>query len=374
MTSARTIYVHVGLPKAGSTTLQTFFMANRSRLAAQGVVYPASGPYHHKVAHHVWARAMKGDRFGYWWMPPGDPRYAIEPLHRALIDDIEAAPQPKVLLSAEELWHPAVPATLGALFADRPWTVRVLVYVRRQDDLLISAYNQCVKTLDPRLPDRETIGGIDEFVATELSDPDSLFDLRPILEGFIAAFGPESLIVRPVEPDQLVGGCLVDDALTALGLDPDDDYERPARLNASLPQSLIELIHRFNQRNRLDRKSQLSFNFGLRRLPEAMPLADYPPLSGAARRTIIDRFAPGNAWVAREVLGRSDGRLFHAPLPPNDDGPAPRPTLGADDIACAVARIWAHEQARLDTLEARRAELRAELGSEGSAASIGGTR
>ena len=62
----KTLYIHIGMPKAGSTSLQTFFTLNRARLQAHGVDYPDRGIYFHKVAHHVWARALKGPRFGFW--------------------------------------------------------------------------------------------------------------------------------------------------------------------------------------------------------------------------------------------------------------------------------------------------------------------
>ena len=62
-----------------------------------------------------------------------------------------------VLLSAEELWHPAAPQALADVFVDRPWSVQILAYLRRQDHMMLSAYNQCVKTLDPRLPEERRL-------------------------------------------------------------------------------------------------------------------------------------------------------------------------------------------------------------------------
>lgn len=356
----RTVWVHVGLPKAGSTSLQTFLMANRARLAVHGVDYPATGPYHHKVAQHVWARAMKGPRFGYWWMSADEPAHGLDAVHQALVADIDASPHRTIVLSAEELWHPVVPGQLARLFADSPWRLKILVYLRRQDDLLVSAYNQCVKTLDPRLPDRETIGTLDDFIATELADSGSLFRFAPLLDAFADAVGRENVHVRVFEKTRLAGGDLIDDALATLGVPADPAFERPARLNASVPQSLVDLTQAFNARNALPRRRQLSFNYGLRRLPEVMPLPDYAPIPAATRRAIVAHFAEGNAYVARTFCGRPDGRLFDA-SPPDDDAESSRPAPpDASAIACAVARIWAFEQDQLEAQIARRAALEAQ--------------
>ncbi|MEM9453165.1 MAG: hypothetical protein AAGF11_03240 [Myxococcota bacterium] len=358
----RTLFVHIGLPKAGSTSLQHFFMTNRALLERQGVAYPAAGAYHHQVAQHVWARALKGPRYQYYWIEPDDARYHVDALQQELLDHIAASPCPTVMLSAEELWHPAIPPKLADAFADGPWTTKILIYARRQDHLLLSAYNQCVKTLDPRVVDREHVESLEVLVRDELASTRPFFALYPTLRDYAERFGRDNVLVRVLEREQLVNGDLFDDVLSVLGLRPDDRLERPKRLNASLPQQLIDVVDQLNRRSTLPRGPQLSFNYRLRHLAEMMPLQDYAPLSAARRREILARFEDDNARVAQEFLDRSDGRLFFEPWPDPNEAWAPPPALTPELMTRAVARLWEAEDARTRALREKLAQRQQELG------------
>ena len=357
----KTLYIHVGMPNVGSTTLQTFFTKNQAQLENQGIYYPTKGIYHQKIAHHVWAKSLKGPYFYYWWMNEDDPQYRIELIQANLVKDITASSCSKVLLSAEDLWHLDVPKKLGNLFKGSQWSIKILAYLRRQDDALISAYNQCVKTPDPRMTNQEAMGNIESFVQTELQDPQSIFCLFPMLSRFAEVFGQENIIVRVLERDQLVDGDLLKDALKVLGLSMEDSFEPVEDLNTSQPQSLIDILYLLNKRSNQPRDRHLKFNWRLRRIVQTMHLPDYPPLSPAMRRGIMDHFREDNAKVAKEFLGRADGQLFLNPEPDlNEEWTLP-PEISAKTMACAATHFWKAEQERLDELRTARADLKERL-------------
>jgi hypothetical protein len=59
------VYVHVGLPKTGTTSIQEFLWFNRSATAAMGVRYP--GHIYHAQPHA--AMDLQGERYRTWWEP-----------------------------------------------------------------------------------------------------------------------------------------------------------------------------------------------------------------------------------------------------------------------------------------------------------------
>ena len=50
---ARTVFFHVGLPKTGTTYLQTMMWHNRAELARQGVLLPGESS-----RQHLWASGV----------------------------------------------------------------------------------------------------------------------------------------------------------------------------------------------------------------------------------------------------------------------------------------------------------------------------
>lgn len=62
----RKVYLHIGAPKTGSTSIQEVFAKNRSNLREQGYIYPGKGLDHHflyfasKAPREKWPRHFKG--------------------------------------------------------------------------------------------------------------------------------------------------------------------------------------------------------------------------------------------------------------------------------------------------------------------------
>lgn len=60
---ARRVFLHIGLPKTGTTFLQTTMWANRPLLAAQGLLYPGQ----QRLDHYVALRDVRRNRTGGAW-------------------------------------------------------------------------------------------------------------------------------------------------------------------------------------------------------------------------------------------------------------------------------------------------------------------
>ena len=133
-----TIYMHCGLHKTGSTTLQLAFFNQADTLRNHGILYPQSGlmpswPGHHQIA----------------WQLTGDPRFCPDYGDlNSLFDEIDNF-NGKVVLSSEDFesclddetcW---LPLLQFAKSSKRPLVF--VVYVRNQSEYLESLYLQLLK-------------------------------------------------------------------------------------------------------------------------------------------------------------------------------------------------------------------------------------
>ena len=59
----RQIYLHIGFPKTGTTSIQTWLTEHAAALAAHGVLYPAIGRdgQEYQYGHHRLARSWSRD-------------------------------------------------------------------------------------------------------------------------------------------------------------------------------------------------------------------------------------------------------------------------------------------------------------------------
>ena len=139
----KTLYLHIGMHKTGTTALQTFFSLNERTLATRGVCYPEVGRSKPSVAHHDIANSIKGPPF-----PLREPARSAD----AYICDLQGcfSSFPNIVLSSE-IFMRFVPAfgdhlglNLSALdaLASIADVVKIIVYLRRQDDNLESFYSK----------------------------------------------------------------------------------------------------------------------------------------------------------------------------------------------------------------------------------------
>ena len=89
-----TLFIHTGLHKTGTTSLQKAFFDNRRVLARQGLLYPDTGlsPNPGNWGHHELALALRQQESG-------------EALWQALRAEADASGLDRVLVSSETLSH-----------------------------------------------------------------------------------------------------------------------------------------------------------------------------------------------------------------------------------------------------------------------------
>lgn len=302
-----TVWIHIGTGKTGTSSIQMFLRRNSQALRAQRYIYPRLGasrsPVHHNLMHQ-----LRGNR-----------RFqANEETWEAIAELAGERPGHHLVLSSEAL-HQANAgqvAQIRQLLA--PFEVRIVVYLRRQSDMLESWFLQQLKTSKPRSP---TIGEFADTVAPSL-------DYAAMLAPWAHCFGHAAVHVRIFEPASFVNGDLIDDFCCSIGLQAPSTSPIPGYVaidshNTSPGAYALALQEALRQRLKASQDSplpveelQFAASAILHSAMRQFPNDGRPGLLDAdARQTFDARFANSNAHVLERYLHNDRPTLFRAAAP-----------------------------------------------------------
>jgi hypothetical protein len=303
------VILHNGTGKAGTSTVQFFLRDNRAALAESGVLYPRTpgGGRHSQLglsakpdaemrASPEWPRQRQSE--------PDELRRFVR---RRLVAEIEESGLGRVLLSDEVIFGASLP-TLRRLahFCRRIGpSLRLVTYLRRQDDHLVSRYQEEVK-----------VGGVarlDEWASQDLSD---FYDYHRRLTRHREIFAPDTLVVRRFEPSSFTDGSLLQDFLDAAGIGVRASALRPVEnQNRSLSAEAVEFLRLVNLL-RVEREGARVGQIDNRDLVARLaPERSGPTLTLPEEDLdrFMSRWEDSNQAVAREFLDDPSGRLFREP-------------------------------------------------------------
>ena len=187
------IWLHIGSPKTGTTSLQGFLNANQEMLRAEcGVNFMTSGRSH--IAHNQLATSARMGQTG--------------PLFDKIAAEADAMPDHTHIISSELLFNPFTTRRLTRAVPDMmKGRTKVICYLRRQDHYVEALYKQFLK--NGRIPpDREAF----------LKDCLRIVRYLDGLNAYARAFGAENVCVRPFSTSRLTGGDVVMDFAKVVGL------------------------------------------------------------------------------------------------------------------------------------------------------------
>lgn len=208
------IYLHIGRNKAGSTSLQDFFLAQRDALAAAGLRYCLFGHLKDSV--------------------PGVLGFQTQ---FELAAHARAGADPAYLVSNEFMFGWPLDYTDSMAAGLAGFDVRIIAYIRPYGAWIRSAYADAVKNGEnSRDFDRYL-----DWMAPRIS-------AWPYLEGWGEAFGWDRVRIRSLDPADLVGGELIGDCLTALNLEP-ALATGAARSNQAPDWPVVEMLRRLITRD-----------------------------------------------------------------------------------------------------------------------------
>jgi len=221
------LILHIGGGKCGSSAIQDYLAANHAKMMQNGVLTPdqtlgTKGPF-------------KSEQI-FFFENLDLTHNATEVLREKfanLLGFMNKKGQHTLIVSAENLSQLSfVPAVLARVVLSIFDDVRVVFYVRRQDDYMISAWQQWgLKTY------RDIITYIDE-------EARPMADWAALLAPWEAAFGPDRLIVRPFQRNRMVDGDVVEDFLSVLNLPHKGCIPLSKLSNRSFDEHLGDMAHR----------------------------------------------------------------------------------------------------------------------------------
>ena len=240
------IVVHIGLPKCGSSTIQTFLNANDEALRALSVDYPRVGRLK-RLAHHNFANELKGR---------GDKFNPISGRVENLPEHVRNSPFATTVLSSEGFATCAAESVerLGRVLKSAGRPVRIIMVIRN----LVS---QAPSTYAQRVRHGHNTHDFDTFFDQWLND--DRFSPFGIAKRWADVFGWDAMRLRVLDPSRLLNGDLIDDFLDALDLDPNAAalraLPRQPRVNESAGWMTLEAIRAlFGGRSGLDRDHPLT--------------------------------------------------------------------------------------------------------------------
>jgi hypothetical protein len=210
------LYIHVGMPKTGSSAIQAFLALNFEFLAKNNMVYP-------------WHPG-----FGQAFQTSSGNAHQLHDLiinsnydhFSNLMNDVKYE---KVILSSEFLFHTIrlAPEKFAKFF--EAYDIHVICYIRRIDDFLESCINQLIKNH----------GMIDYSNFDSIIDDHDYATTLIKLEKYIPI---EKIIIRIYDVSNFTGGTIYSDFSSCLNLDINDDIlvYPDKQVNPSLNRNAFE--------------------------------------------------------------------------------------------------------------------------------------
>jgi hypothetical protein len=290
----KSIIVHSGLRKTGTSAVQAWLNANRAWLAENGVHYPQ-----HPVDQN---RISSGNKLQI--LHSHDQLIVSENKVRHLLSEFEES-EARTLLLSSEFFAPQV-TRLAALM---PQQTRFILYVRDPLEFLESDYNQAVKRA----------GLTTKFVASpnEYGGWLGNGDLYRALDN---ATGDVNLELRPYHKQLFLGGTLINDLLSRAGIElSNESLPEFQSINTSYTLPALEFKRALNHLplGRLD----LNLDPILQACPvgptrySLIPPDDYARLRAAADddlRSLRDRYGRDSLEPLRTTLIDQEPRPYQA--------------------------------------------------------------
>lgn len=319
MKNHKKCYIHIGAPKTGSTSLQKFFHTNREALLDSGVLYP--DVCLRGYGHHDLAFLLNGE-YPNWATPQERPLEDLENDLKTAVANHEG----DILLSSENFYLLPQPKNLAQLLERCGVTPAfepiIVVYIRRQDEVQESWYNQTVKAQ-----------GSTQTIEESIEEYANLWDYWEHLNLWATVFGKEQMVVCPYNNVRMEAGELYDEFCSILNISSKNFVVEDRVTNTGLNRDILEFQRLVNQLP-LSTQEKRGFHKELIELSAKTKgsgiFDEGPLLTFEQRQKIYSRYEKSNSKVAKKFLGSET--LFDCPKPDESFIKSSNPGLTNDRI------------------------------------------
>ena len=309
----KTLWLHVGHPKTGSTALQSFCGENRGLLSERGLSYPSMPDVLHPPNPDKNGLFLASGLTG---ANRPDPTPEQSALMQTCLDVIarEFETHDSVLVSEETIWTAVAFDksfcwdVLTAHAREHLYTIKVIAYLRRQDLFTTSRYQQKTRT-----------GKLAQRWESWLVNQMPVCDYHAVLSRFARIVGAGNIVVRIYDRTLLEkdGGNLFTDFLGALGISGIGDFKPPVHTkerttSCNFTACMYALnASPFREGRYLGSYFDLACTLTEQRRSQVPAMQMFSP---SEARAFMGQFEEGNKAIARDYLHR-DGPLFDMTFP-----------------------------------------------------------
>lgn len=302
-----TVYLCIGTMKTGTSSLQAFMKNNRKELANQGYCYPKNRISGRNI--------LNRNAYFLIYKPYTDTDPSEEEVRAKGMQRMKelATEYDNIVLSDELIWHYSSRRKYfwhrtKEEFEKIGCQVKVVVYLRRQDELVQSLWNQNVKSGERW---NMTFG---EFMENKKYRYFPL-DYYKKLTQIANIMGKENMIVRVYEGGQFEDGDLIKDYTKTLGIELNERFDMlDATTNLSLKGNFVEIRRMVNGVPAYQEMPDFLRKVLTKASSEKNEMSPIEKTSFFKYEDQVafqNKYNKSNEKVAREFLGREDGILFY---------------------------------------------------------------
>lgn len=346
-----TVYISIGTPKTGTTALQSFMRENDKLLEQQGYCYPKmdvgiSGIYRDRNAHFLIYRSHQGNE-------QERKEYQIQVKERAFKQLEEDAKKfDKIILSEEQIWYRSNLIEnfwehLVEDFKKINCDVKIIVYLRRQDQVIQSLWNQTIKMHMRKTKTFKEALEANTFGYFPLDYYEQIKDIANRV-------GKENLIVKVYERSQFEGGSIFTDFFNIMGVKLTDEFtnERVAK-NVGLNGNYIEIKRIINGIPEYRQMDDFMFRSILNASIYDNSEHEHAKTSMFTydeQLEYMGQFEESNRKVAEEFLKTDDGVMFREAIKEQPVWSVNKETMDRDMLV-AIGEIFCTQEQKIRRLE-----------------------
>ncbi len=310
----KTLYLHIGTPKTGTTSIQHFCYDNMRILAEKGYYYPHMPFEYPNLSMYrnglfLEARCFKdnGERNIDMEQQNLNNGFKLVNKYFQTYDNI--------ILSDEGVWSRCfnrkrleeVSKNLTSAALEGEYAIKIIVYLRRQDEFLLSWYNQMIKhSASPKLNSLtwdEYFENYSKYIS---------LDYLKCLNKLARVFGQENIIVKRFDSEYFYKNSLLADFLNIFGLELTEEFiVEKEQVNVKMSENACEIKRIINELEEIDVEEMRRYEKILLNI-SVFSERDYPScrMSREERDEFMKQYEHSNQKLADKYIG--DGRpLFN---------------------------------------------------------------
>ncbi len=277
------LYLHIGVHRTGTTSIQDYIHRNQQHFLDEGVLVAFGQGRPYRQAWFIRNRLKTSEAMG-----------------RDILTQIrnKGGTASKVIFSEEDICQTTEPKLFAGLSSK--FDVKVVIFLRRQDQWLESWFQQNIKTQwDPELAHI----GFSAFLRFAEENKFHWINYQSLVTNWSKVFGRENILLRVMERSRMPNGP-VHEFLNVVGCDNLYSRDLDSHKNSSFSPQVSEFI-RLLPLDGLQQKQIKAFILAAGgKISHSMDDRGVSILSPQQRQEIMGRYFEGNQWVAREYFGR----------------------------------------------------------------------